>query len=115
MAAIGREYDLILGSDVVYHDHLYEQLRETLRYFLLGGERKEGKEMVFLMAHLKRWKKEAAFFKKARKVFDVEVIHRDSPSDGKRVGVTVYRFVGKHSPNSGNPKPLISPDPENRV
>ncbi|KNA20291.1 hypothetical protein SOVF_053480 [Spinacia oleracea] len=89
MKVVGKEYDVILGSDVVYHDHLYEVLLDTLKYFLVG------EEVVFLMAHLKRWKKEAAFFKKAKKFFDVDVIHRDTPSDGKRVGVIVYRFVGK--------------------
>ncbi|GMG99872.1 hypothetical protein Nepgr_001712 [Nepenthes gracilis] len=90
MEAIGRDYDLVLGSDVVYHDHLYEPLIETLRYFL-GGERK----VVFLMAHLKRWKKESVFFKKAKKLFAVEIVHKDSPLEGKRVGVLVYRFLGK--------------------
>ncbi|KAL3637851.1 hypothetical protein CASFOL_018299 [Castilleja foliolosa] len=87
----GEDYDVILGSDVVYHEHLYEPLIETLRYFLLGRPRK----IVFLMAHLKRWKKESAFFKKAKKMFDVEIIYTDSPSDGSRVGVNVYTFVRK--------------------
>ncbi|KAL0449941.1 UNVERIFIED_CONTAM: protein N-lysine methyltransferase METTL21A [Sesamum latifolium] len=91
MEAIGREYDVILGSDLVYHENLYEPLLETLRFLLLGSERK----VVFLMSHLKRWKKESAFFKKANKFFDVEVIHTDSPCNGSRVGVTVYQFVRK--------------------
>ncbi|PIN16471.1 putative N2,N2-dimethylguanosine tRNA methyltransferase [Handroanthus impetiginosus] len=91
MEALGREYDVILGSDVVYHDHLYEPLLQTLRFFLLGSE----KEVVFLMAHLKRWKKESAFFKKAKKVFHVEVMHTDTPCNGSRVGVAVYKFVRK--------------------
>ncbi|KAL2247062.1 UNVERIFIED_CONTAM: EEF1A lysine methyltransferase 3 [Sesamum indicum] len=95
MEAVGRdEYDVILGSDVVYHDHLYEPLLETLKFFLLGSEKKS----VFLMAHLKRWKKESAFFKKAKRLFDVEIIHRDSPIDGSRVGVAVYKFVKRGSP-----------------
>ncbi|XP_021718008.1 protein N-lysine methyltransferase METTL21A-like [Chenopodium quinoa] len=94
MEVVGKEYDVILGSDVVYHDHLYESLLDTLKYLMVGGER----EVVFLMAHLKRWKKESAFFRKARKFFAVDVIHRDSPSDGKRVGVIVYRFVAKQRP-----------------
>lgn len=92
---IGRDFDLILASDVVYHDHLYEPLLQTLR-FLLGGEsEKKKKKMVFVMAHLRRWKKESAFFKKARKLFDIDTIHADGPSEGKRVGVVVYSFSGK--------------------
>uniref|UniRef100_A0A5B7B9J9 Uncharacterized protein n=1 Tax=Davidia involucrata TaxID=16924 RepID=A0A5B7B9J9_DAVIN len=91
MEAIGGEYDLILASDVVYHDHLYDPLIRTLRFFLLGGEKK----VVFLMGHLRRWKKESAFFKKAKKLFDVEIIHTDDPSEGSRVGVRVYRFARK--------------------
>ncbi|KAL8044891.1 hypothetical protein ABFX02_08G075900 [Erythranthe guttata] len=93
MEAIGGrdQYDLILGSDVVYHDHLYEPLLETLKFFLLGTDRK----MVFVMGHLKRWKKESAFFKKANKYFDVDILHTDTPSDGSRVGVIVYQFLRK--------------------
>ena len=64
---IGREFDLVLASDVVYHDHLFEPLIQTLRFLLNGG----GEKKIFLMAHLKRWKKETAFFKKAGKFFDV--------------------------------------------
>ncbi|RDX64517.1 Protein-lysine methyltransferase METTL21D, partial [Mucuna pruriens] len=94
--AIGREFDLILASDVVYHDHLYEPLLETLRLVMLGGgEEREGKKMVFVMAHMRRWKKESAFFKKAKKHFNVDVLHTDTPCDGSRVGVVVYRFVAK--------------------
>ncbi|KAL7131891.1 hypothetical protein ABFS83_12G035400 [Erythranthe nasuta] len=89
MEAVGVDYDIVLGSDVVYHDNLYEPLLQTLKFFLLESE----KRIVFVMAHLKRWKKESAFFKKAKKLFDVDVIHTDSPSDGGRVGVNVYRFV----------------------
>nr|GMC96991.1 protein N-lysine methyltransferase METTL21A [Ipomoea batatas] len=91
MEAIGREYDLLLGSDVVYHDHLYDPLLKTMKFFLLGGERKT----AFVMAHLRRWKKESAFFKKAKKVFDVEIIHNDPPLEGSRIGVAVYLFVAK--------------------
>ncbi|KAL6224640.1 hypothetical protein ACLB2K_003495 [Fragaria x ananassa] len=90
--AIGREFDLVLASDVVYHDHLYEPLLKTLSFLLLG----EG-GVVFVMAHLRRWKKDSAFFKRARKVFEVEVLHVDRPCEGTRTGVTVYRFTGKPS------------------
>ncbi|GAA0148339.1 protein modifying enzyme [Lithospermum erythrorhizon] len=91
MEAIGRDFDIILASDVVYHDHLYEPLLQTLKYLLLGGKKK----MVFVMSHLKRWKKESSFFKRANKIFNTEVIYKDVPSNGSRVGVLVYRFEGK--------------------
>lgn len=86
---IGGEFDVVIASDVVYHDHLYEPLIETLRLMLIK------KEIVFVMAHMKRWKKESLFFKKARKYFFIDVLHVDAPCNGSRVGVIVYRFVGK--------------------
>ncbi|XP_076882441.1 uncharacterized protein LOC143530921 [Bidens hawaiensis] len=92
MEAVGREYDIIIGSDVVYHDNLYEPLIETLRYLLLGDD---GDEKVFLMAHLRRWKKESVFFKKAKKYFRVDLLHEDGPSAASRTGVVVYRFARK--------------------
>ncbi|KAM1701915.1 hypothetical protein TB2_026645 [Malus domestica] len=92
---IGREFDLILASDVVYHDHLYEPLLNTLRLLMSGEAEEEGR--VFVMAHMRRWKKDSAFFKKARKLFEVEVLHVDPPCLGSRVGVAVYRFTAKKS------------------
>ncbi|XLR66315.1 hypothetical protein HN51_008854 [Arachis hypogaea] len=53
------------------------------------------KETVFVMAHMRRWKKESAFFKKAKKLFVIDVLHTCALSDGARVGVLVYRFVPK--------------------
>ncbi|KAL7604066.1 hypothetical protein Lser_V15G19685 [Lactuca serriola] len=94
MEAIGREYDLIIGSDVVYHDHLYEPLLQTLKFLLLDGGGDAG-EKVFLMGHLRRWKKESGFFKRAKKHFQVELIHEDGPSSDSRTGVVVYRFARK--------------------
>ncbi|KAI6695400.1 hypothetical protein NL676_023110 [Syzygium grande] len=93
VGALGEEYDVILASDVVYYDHLYDPLLETLRWLFERSERRE--EMVFVMAHLRRWKKDSAFFRKARKAFDVEAIHADEPRHGSRVGVAVYRFDWK--------------------
>ncbi|AEE78718.1 putative lysine methyltransferase, S-adenosyl-L-methionine-dependent methyltransferase [Arabidopsis thaliana] len=90
--SLGQNVDLILASDVVYHVHLYEPLLKTLRFLLLEGS----SERVFLMAHLKRWKKESIFFKKARRFFDVDVIHCDDPQEGARIGVVVYRFAPKN-------------------
>ncbi|KAJ8764477.1 hypothetical protein K2173_006217 [Erythroxylum novogranatense] len=90
--AVGREFDIVVASDVVYHEHLFEPLLQTLR-LLMGLDEK----MVFVMAHLRRWKKDSVFFKRARKLFDVEVIHVDKPQVGSRIGVAVYRFLLKGS------------------
>ncbi|ESQ55893.1 hypothetical protein EUTSA_v10027491mg [Eutrema salsugineum] len=97
---LGRDVDLVLASDVVYHDHLYEPLLKTLR-LMVTVMRLEGKRLIFLMAHLRRWKKESVFFKKARKVFDVDVIHSDVPQQGSRIGVVVYRFAAKQTNQNG--------------
>ncbi|XVF62029.1 hypothetical protein PTKIN_Ptkin08bG0184200 [Pterospermum kingtungense] len=88
---VGRGFDLVLASDVVYHDHLFEPLIQTLRFLLNGGDGKK----IFVMGHLRRWKKDSTFFKKAKKHFDVEILHTDPPKEGSRVGVVVYVFVGK--------------------
>ncbi|KAF8377935.1 hypothetical protein HHK36_031324 [Tetracentron sinense] len=91
MESVGREFDLLLASDVVYHDHLFDPLLQTVHFFLSGDN-----SPVFLMAHLKRWKKkDSVFFKKARKMFHVEMIHSDPPSPGSRVGVAFYLFTRK--------------------
>lgn len=99
---LGRNVDLILASDVVYHDHLYEPLLKTLR-LMMTSKQLEGKRLIFLMAHLRRWKKESVFFKKARKLFNVDVIHSDVPQEGSRIGVVVYRFVTKQPNQNGRP------------
>ncbi|MDV3185081.1 MAG: hypothetical protein Q8842_01810, partial [Candidatus Phytoplasma australasiaticum] len=64
-------------------------LIETLRFFLLGG----GKKIAFVMAHLRRWKKESVFFKRAKKLFDAQIIHPEPPSNGSRIGVVVYLYI----------------------
>ncbi|PHT58987.1 hypothetical protein CQW23_01350 [Capsicum baccatum] len=89
MKAISRDYDLILGSDVVYHDHLYEPLIEMLRFLFLGG----GKKIAFVMAHLISWKRESVFFKRAKKLFDGQIIHPEPPSNGSRIGMVVYLYI----------------------
>ncbi|XP_042495998.1 EEF1A lysine methyltransferase 3 [Macadamia integrifolia] len=89
MESIGREFDLLLASDVVYQDHLFDPLLKTLQFYLRNNT-------VFVMAHLKRWKKkDSVFFKKARKLFDIDMIHSDPPSSGSRIGVAVYHFKCK--------------------
>ncbi|KAL6008744.1 hypothetical protein ACLOJK_021970 [Asimina triloba] len=88
MASFGLQFHLLLASDVVYHDHLFEPLLQTLSFFLQGG-------VQLLMAHLRRWKKDSIFFRKARKLFDVTMIHRDDPLPGSRTGVVIYHFAPK--------------------
>ncbi|KAL8091385.1 uncharacterized protein LOC141688904 [Apium graveolens] len=88
------DFDIIMGSDLVYHHHLFDPLLRTLRFFLLGDQ--VNKDRVFVMAHSKRWKKETAFFKRAYKDFDVKVIHRDDPCNGDRLGILVCTFVAKN-------------------
>ncbi|KAI3978809.1 hypothetical protein MKX01_015984 [Papaver californicum] len=115
MELMGREFDIILGSDVVYYNYLYDPLLQTLRFFLGDGEGKDSRNAapVFLMAHLKRWKKDSVFFRKARKMFNVEVIHTDTPNPGCRIGVVVYCFSGKKRQGGGqkhsNPGGMNSP------
>lgn len=90
----GLEFDLVMASDVVYHDHLYQPLLDTLAWLLLApaGPSAGG---GFLMAHLRRWKKETVFFGKARKMFRVTVVHAAPPAAGARRGVVVYHFARK--------------------
>ncbi|XP_078430449.1 uncharacterized protein LOC144702315 [Wolffia australiana] len=84
--AVEEEVDLVLASDVVYHEHLFDPLLTTLRRLVVG-------RAVLVMAHLRRWKKDAVFFRKARKAFHVSVLHADPPPPGARLGVVVYRFA----------------------
>ncbi|GJN32781.1 hypothetical protein PR202_gb21309 [Eleusine coracana subsp. coracana] len=87
--AAASPFDLVVGSDVVYYEALVDPLMETLRFFVKG-------EVVFLMAHMRRWKRtDKKFFGRARKVFDVEVLHEDPPLEGCRHGPVVYRFTAK--------------------
>lgn len=90
MSCIGKDFNFILGSDLVYHDNLYEPLLKTLQFYL-----GDNSDTVFVMAHSRRWKKESAFFKKARKMFQVQTIHSDPPCPGDRIGIVVYSFVRK--------------------
>ncbi|KAL5708853.1 hypothetical protein ACHQM5_019605 [Ranunculus cassubicifolius] len=90
MESIGIDFDVVMGSDLVYHDTLYEPLLKTMQFFV-GQER----DVVFVMAHSRRWKKESGFFKKARKMFQVQTLHSEPPLPGDRIGIVVYSFARK--------------------
>ncbi|PPD84194.1 hypothetical protein GOBAR_DD18874 [Gossypium barbadense] len=61
---IGREFDIVLASDVVYHAHLFEPLIETLRFLLNGCEK-----MAFIMATLEKVEKGICIFQESEQVF----------------------------------------------
>lgn len=92
--------DLILASDCVYHDTLFEPLMQTLKWLFGIGDAATGKAAVgpvLLLAHLRRWKKDGHFFRMAAKWFDVEVVHKHPLPDNARTGVVVYKFTRKLS------------------
>jgi hypothetical protein len=129
-------FDLILASDVVYYNTLFEPLLATLRWLSgrqlrtaaideaalsqkhdtsgSNGSEKlqiEGQEFVkvspsqegqttkkqgtVLIAHLRRWKKDAKFFKRASKYFDVQVVYSHPAPQGARKGVEVFKLISK--------------------
>ncbi|KMZ57413.1 putative methyltransferase family protein [Zostera marina] len=87
----GSKFDLILGSDVIYHQALIQPLVKTAKFFVKGN-------VPFVMAYMKRWKKrETQFLKSVSKFLDFQVVHQDPPLKNHRTGVIVYRFVNKTS------------------
>lgn len=90
--------DLIIASDCVYYDKLFEPLMQTLKWLCgIGDEsEKEGSvRPVVLLAHLRRWKKDGQFFRMAAKFFNVEVVHRHPLPENVRTGIVVYKFTLK--------------------
>lgn len=87
----GSRFDLVLGSDVIYHQTLIQPLVKTAKFFARGN-------VGFVMAYMKRWKKrETMFMKMVSKFFDVQLLHQDPLLNNHRTGVIVYRFVSKTS------------------
>ncbi|KAL3699379.1 hypothetical protein R1sor_017401 [Riccia sorocarpa] len=55
---------------------------------------------VIYLGHVRRWKKDAHFFKQASKIFDVDVVHRHPPQNNVRVGPIIYRLTVKPNRSS---------------
>ncbi|GAQ81676.1 methyltransferase family protein [Klebsormidium nitens] len=130
-------FDLVLASDVIYYDTLFEPLLQSLRWLTEPGveetpragsssphfpshegcgdstvekasERKPSagpparalnpvsKKQIVLIAHLRRWKKDAKFFRKASKYFDVRLVYSHPPVGEARKGVEVFEMVVKN-------------------
>lgn len=121
IAPLGAPFGLILASDCVYYDTLFEPLMQTLKWLCgigvsgkavhdgdhsNGGTEdgnvcvQEGKVdgPIVVLAHLRRWKKDGHFFRIAGKFFNVEVVHKHPPPENARIGVVVYKFRRKTSP-----------------
>ncbi|KAA6428174.1 MAG: Methyltransferase family [Trebouxia sp. A1-2] len=54
--------DLVVAADVVYHRDLFDPLLSTLSSLAAGR---------YLLAHVRRWKSDSAFFKQLRKQFEI--------------------------------------------
>lgn len=63
------------------------------RSMALTGE--EDVTPVVLLAHLRRWKKDSHFFRKASKLFHVTVVHKHSHDANTRTGVAIYSLSRK--------------------
>lgn len=87
--------DLVLAADCVYWEELFEPLVDTLVHLTNSGA-------IVLMAHVRRWKKDAKFFKLCQKRLTVEKIHEEvgKTSDGllgedsceRRIVMRIYRI-----------------------
>lgn len=109
VAAAGRPFDLIIASDVVYYSYLFGPLLQTLRQLLQPpppspgccqvspssgpGEGGTTPSPFILLAHVRRWKRDSKFFKKAARHFQVSAIRASPPfSQEARKGVHLYLF-----------------------
>ncbi|KAG5185602.1 methyltransferase-like protein 21A-like protein [Tribonema minus] len=66
--AVAGGCDLVLAADCVYWEALFAPLEDTLAWLTRRGA-------VVLMAHVRRWKRDARFFKQCRRRMHVEVLH----------------------------------------
>ncbi|XP_002961392.2 protein-lysine methyltransferase METTL21C [Selaginella moellendorffii] len=87
-------FDLIVASDVVYYDYLFQPLLQTLKWLLSSSPPQERPPKV-LLAHIRRWTKDTKFFKMARKSFQVEVVATYPPPPGNKKPVVIYSLAAR--------------------
>lgn len=86
--------DLVVAADVVYHRELFDPLLISLRS--LGSK-------ANLLAHVRRWKSDAVFFKQLRKYFAVTDITTEMQpgahllSSHTRGASRLFRLTGKQT------------------
>ncbi|KAJ7570643.1 hypothetical protein O6H91_01G129900 [Diphasiastrum complanatum] len=110
-------FDIVLASDVVYYDTLFDPLLKTLKWLvestgsqkLVNGVQRttsmedvstvsNGLRPFILLAHVRRWKKDAQFFRMASKYFDVQAAHKYPATAESRKGTVVYRLMSREKP-----------------
>lgn len=85
--------DLVVAADVVYHRELFDPLLSILTLLAAGGT---------LLAHVRRWKSDSAFFKQLRKQFEVIDITAEIQSGAEllsshtRGAPRLFQLSGKH-------------------
>lgn len=62
---------IVIASDCVYWEHLYEPFFQTLDYFITTHN------ATVILSHFKRWKKEKKFFAMCQKKFQVEILYEN--------------------------------------
>lgn len=80
----GRNCDLILAADVIYHEHLIVPLLDTLVLLtepLSGLFTATGRPPLILISYVQRFKRAKQFVKAARRWFDVTIVSVSSVVD----------------------------------
>lgn len=72
-SSLTRFPDVILGADVVYHDHLIEPLLNTLKWLTNRDDTTGRDPPVIVISYVQRFKKAKRFLKLAKKSFDVTI------------------------------------------
>jgi len=72
-SSLTRFPDVILGADVVYHDHLIEPLLNTLKWLTKRDDTTGCDPPVIVISYVQRFKKAKRFLKLAKKSFDVTI------------------------------------------